>query len=90
MLGFFAKKGILMKKIWSYGSIIKSINQIRKDRKIIQRKRKISDEEIMKNFCCNMYIPPESEESEHMRNFNKVLINLEKLTGFYQKVRIVE
>jgi len=90
MLGFFAKKGILMKKIWSYGSIIKSINQIRKDRKIIQRKRKISDEEIMKNFCCNMYIPPESEESEHMRNFNKVLINLAKLTGFYQKVRIVE
>jgi len=44
----------------------------------------------MKNFCCNMYIPPESEESEHMRNFNKVLINLAKLTGFYQKVRIVE
>ena len=38
MLGFFAKKGILTKKIWSYGSIIRSINQIRKDRKQIQRK----------------------------------------------------
>ena len=90
MLGFFAKKGILMKKIWSYGSIIRSMNQIRKDRKIIQKKRKISDEEIMKCFCSNIYIPPESEESEHMKKFNIILINLVKLTGLYQRVRIVE
>ena len=90
MLGFFAKKGILQKKIKSYASIICSINAIRKDRKIIQEKRKITDEEILKNFCCNMYIPPESEESEHMKNFNTILIRLAKLSGFYQKVRIVE
>lgn len=90
MLGFFMKKGLLIKKIWSYGSIIRSFNQIRKDRKEIQNKRKISDEEIMKSFCYNMYIPPESEESEHLKNFNKILINLAKLTGFYQKARFVE
>jgi len=90
MLGFFAKKGILQKKIRSYASIICSINAIRKDRKIIQEKRKITDEEILKNFCCNMYIPPESEESEHMKSFNTILIKLAKLSGFYQKVRIVE
>ena len=90
MLGFFMKKGLLVKKIWSYGSIIRSFNHIRKNRKEIQNRRKISDEEIMKNFCYNMYIPPESEESEHLRNFNKILINLARLTGFYQKARFVE
>ena len=87
---FFARKGILKKKIWSYGSIIRSINQIRKDRKQIQRKRKITDDEIMKNFSCNMYIPPESGESEYLKNFNKILINLTKLTGYYERVRVVE
>ena len=90
MLGFFAKKGILMMKLSSYGSIIRSWEKIRKDRKKIQKMRKISDDEIMKNFCCNMYIPPESEEEGHMENFNKVLIKLTKMSGFYKKVRIVE
>ena len=90
MIGFFAKKGILKKKISSYGSIIKSFNQIRKDRKHIQRIKKVSDKEVMKNFCCNMYIPPESGESEYLKNFDRVLICLTKLSGFYQKVRIVE
>ena len=90
MIGFFAKKGILMKKLSSYGSIIRSWGKIRKDRKKIQKMRKISDDEIMKNFCCNMYIPPESEEEGHMENFNKVLIKLSKMSGFYKKVRIVE
>ena len=87
---FFAKKGILKKKIWSYGSIIRSINQIRRDRKQIQRTRRVSDDEIMKNFSCNMYIPPESGESEHLKNFNKVLISLTKLTGYYERVKIIE
>ncbi len=59
-------------------------------RKIIQNKRKISDGEIMKNFCCNMYIPPESEEAAHMKSFNRILINLAKLTGYFQKVRFIE
>ncbi len=90
MIGFFAKKGILRKKIQSYGSIIKLYNQIRKERKKIQSMRKISDEQIMKNFCCNMYIPPESEEEEHMKSFNNILIKLAKVSGFYKKVRIVE
>ena len=52
--------------------------------------RKISDEEIMENFCCNIYIPPESEEQEHMENFNKVLMKLAKMSGFNKKLRIVE
>ena len=79
-----------MKKLSSYGSIIRSLKKIRKDRKKIQEMRKISDEEIMENFCCNMYIPPESEEEGHMENFNKILIKLAKVSGFYNKVRIVE
>ena len=90
MLGFFARKGILMKKISSYGSIIKSFNHIMRDRKEIQKKRKISDDQIMKSFCCNMYIPPESDESNHMKSFNRILINLAKMTGFYGKVRIID
>ena len=90
MIGFFAKKKILLKKLRSYGSIIKSTNQIRKDRKIVQSLRKISDDEIMKNFCCNMYIPPESDEAGHMKRFNRILIKLSKINGFYERVRIVE
>jgi GT2 family glycosyltransferase len=90
MIGFFTKKGILMKKLSGYGSIISSWNKIRKDRHEIQKMRKISDDEIMKNFCCNMYIPPESEEEGHMENFNKILIRLAKMNGYYKKVRIVE
>ena len=90
MIGFFAKKGILRKKIWSYGSIIRSWNQISKDRKKIQNMRKLSDDEILRSFCCNMYIPPESEEENHMKSFNKILIKLAKVSGFYKKVRIVE
>tara|TARA_B100000029_G_scaffold447200_1_gene468822 strand:- start:956 stop:2008 length:1053 start_codon:yes stop_codon:yes gene_type:complete len=90
MLGFFAKKGILGKKISSYGSIIKSYNEIVANRKNIQKMRKLSDDEILKNFCCNIYIPPESEEGQHVRNFNRILIKLAKISGFYKKVRIVE
>ncbi len=90
MIGFFAKKGILRKKICSYGSILRSYNQIKNERKKIQSMRKISDEQIIKNFCCNMYIPPESEEEEHMKSFNNILIKLAKISGFYKKVRIVE
>ena len=90
MIGFFAKKGILWKKISSYGSIIKLYNQMRIDREKIQSTRKISDEEIMKNFCCNMHIPPESKEEKHLENFNKILIKLTKISGFYTKVRIME
>jgi hypothetical protein len=37
-----------------------------------------------------MYIPPESEEEGHMENFNKILIRLAKMNGYYKKVRIVE
>ena len=78
------------KKISSYGSIIKLYNQMRIDREKIQSTRKISDEEIMKNFCCNMHIPPESKEEKHLENFNKILIKLTKISGFYTKVRIME
>jgi len=69
MLAFFAKKGMFLKKIQSYGSIIKLYKTIIKDRKNIQKNRKISDEEIIKSFCCNVYIPPESEEADRMKNF---------------------
>tara|TARA_Y100000590_G_scaffold86224_1_gene96602 strand:+ start:12712 stop:13764 length:1053 start_codon:yes stop_codon:yes gene_type:complete len=90
MLGFYLKKGILKEKLSSYLSIIKTFNHIRKERKKIQKIRKIHDKEIMKNFCSNMYIPPESEVSQHNNNFNKILINLAKLTGYYNQVRFIE
>jgi len=90
MLAFFIKKGMLLKKIQSYGNIIKLSKTTIKDRKNIQKNRKISDKEIIRSFCCNVYIPPESEEADHMQNFNNLLITLSKLSGFYKKLRIVE
>ena len=90
MLAFFAKKGMFLKKIQSYGNIIKLGKTIMKDRKNIQKNRKISDKEIFKSFCSNVYIPPESEEADRMQNFNNLLITLSKLSGFYKKLRIIE
>ena len=90
MLGFFLKKRILIKKLKSYVSIIKLSSHIRKNRKLVKKLRKISDEDILSAFCCNIEIPKESEEAKHMIKFNKLLISLSKISGYYNKVRIIE
>ena len=90
LLGFFIKKGLFKEKIHSYASILMSLNHIRKNRKIIQAKRKVDDVELINAFYSNMYIPPESQESQHTENFNRILVNLSKICGFYKKLKYLE
>ena len=90
LLGFFIKKGLFKEKIHSYASILMSLNHIRKNRKIIQAKRKVDDVELINAFYSNMYIPPESQESQHTENFNRILVNLSKMCGFYKKLKYLE
>jgi len=90
LLGFFIKKGLFKEKIHSYASILMSLNHIIKNRRIIQTKRKIKDEDLINAFYSNMYIPPESQESQHTENFNRILVKLSKLCGLYKKLKYLE
>ena len=87
MLGFFASKGLLKKKIQSYVSIIKLRKHIKTQRKTIHEKRKLSDTEIMNSFCGSIKIPPEANESDINEKFNKILRTLCKLNGLEKIVR---
>ncbi len=87
MLAFFASKGLLLKKLQSYGSILKLGSHIRKQRSIIHQKRKIHDNEIMTSFCGTLKIPSEANDSNLNEKFDKLLIFLCKLTGYRKIVR---
>jgi len=90
LLGFFIKKGLIKEKIHSYISILMSLEHIIKNRKIIQSKRKINDDELIEAFYSNIYIPPESQESQHTESFSKVLVNLSKLCGMSKKLKYLK
>jgi len=76
MLGFFATKGLLLKKFKSYYSILGLIGHIMKQRKIISKKRKISDNEIIRSFCGTVKIPLEANNSKLNTIFEKILSSL--------------
>ncbi|MCV0410562.1 glycosyltransferase family 2 protein [Nitrosopumilus sp.] len=83
LLIFFTKKRMLLKKLRSYGGIIKFWNHIRKRRKIIEKTRNVDDEEIFKSFSCTIQTPLEVSETESIEKFNKLLKILGKFVGYY-------
>lgn len=83
LIVFFTKKGMLVKKLRSYGGIIKLSNHIRNRRKSIKKMKNVSDNEIFKVFCCTIETPLEVSETENIDKFNKLLTILCKLVGFY-------
>ena len=87
MLVFFTSKGLLIKKLQSYGSILRLSDHIRKQRSIIHQNRKISDEKIMSSFCGTLKIPPEANDSNLNQKFDKLLLILCRLTGYHNIVR---
>ena len=87
MLGFFATKGLLLKKFKSYYSILGLIGHIMKQRKIISKKRKISDNEIIRSFCGTVKIPLEASDSKLNTIFEKILSSLCTLSGYDKIVR---
>ena len=73
---------MLIKKLRSYGGIIKFINHIKEKRKEIEKIRKKDDHEILKSFSSTIETPLEVSESESVEKFNKLLKILSKFTGF--------
>jgi hypothetical protein len=75
---------MLTKKLRSYGGIIKSSNHIMKRRESIKKIKNVNDYEILQSFCCTIETPLEVSETENIDKFNKLLIILCKLVGFYK------
>lgn len=81
LIVFFAKKRMLLKKLQSYGGIIKLTSHIRKRRKTIRTKEIINDNKLFRSFCCTIETPLEVSESESIDKFNKLLKILCKFVG---------
>ncbi len=81
LLIFFAKKRMLIKKLRSYGGIIRLNDHIAKRRKSLKRVVGFNDQEILKSFSCSIETPLEVSETENIDKFNKLLKNLCKLVG---------
>ena len=81
LLMFFAKKRMLIKKLRSYGGIIRLNNHITKRKKSLKRIVGFNDQEILKSFSCSIETPLEVSETENIDKFNKLLKNLCKLVG---------
>ena len=82
LLIFFTKKGLLVKKLRSYGGIIMMYDKIKNKRKIIKKTRIVNDQEVMKSFCCGIEAPIEVSEENNIEKFNKLLKILCQLVGF--------
>ena len=81
LLIFFAKKRMLIKKLRSYGGIIRLNNHITKRKKSLKRVAGFNDQEILESFSCSIETPLEVSETENIDKFNKLLKNLCKLVG---------
>ena len=73
LLVFFTKKKMLIKKLKSYGGIIKLFNHIQKRKKDIQKIRIVNEKEILDLFSCTIETPLEVSETEGIDKFNKLL-----------------
>ena len=81
LLVFFTKKGLLLKKLRSYGGIIRMYGHIKNKRKTIEKFRKVNDIEIMRSFSCTIEAPLEVSEEGNIEKFNKLLKILCKFVG---------
>ena len=75
---------MLIKKLKSYGGVIKFLNHIKKRRRKIKKIKNIEDYEIFKSFCCTIETPLEVSETEGIEKFNKLLKILGNYTGYYK------
>ena len=85
LLVFFTKKGILLKKLRSYGGVIKLFRHIQKRRKLIKKLRIINDKEIMEEFSLTIEAPLEVSNNTSINNFNNLLRILCKISGISSK-----
>jgi len=60
-------------------------SHIKKRQSSIKNLRTLSDEQIIRSFCCTIETPLEVSDSKNLDQFNKLLKFLCHLSGFYHK-----
>ena len=87
LLLFFIKKRMLLKKLRSYGGIIRLGNHIKNRRKNLNKIKKVDDNKIFKLFSCTIETPLDVSETEGVDKFNKLLKILCNATRLNKKSR---
>ena len=77
---FYLKKGMAGQKIKATFSVIKNLKKINQKYNQIQKTRKLSDKEIIKNFQDEIQVPGWMLNKENNRFFNKFLKKLSQMT----------
>ena len=77
---FYLKKGMGGQKIKATFSVIKNLKKINQKYNQIQKTRKLSDKEIIKNFQDEIQVPGWILNKENNRFFNKFLKKLSQIT----------
>jgi len=80
---FYLKKRMLNEKLKSYFDIIKNREKIRKKYLEIQKNRIVDDEEIIKNFSNEIYVPSQVTNKESNKLFNNFIGNLSRLVKHF-------
>ena len=73
---FYAKRGLLLVKIKTSLNIIKNLRHVSKRYSEIQKTRKVSDKEIVRNFLDTIDVPPWVMKQNQNKFFNKFLTKL--------------
>jgi len=81
LLVFFTKKKMLLKKLRSYGGIIKLSKHIKERKNILKKIKNVNDKEMIKLFSCTIETPLDVSETEGIDKFNKLLKILCKIVG---------
>ena len=80
MILFYLMKKMLILKIKASFDIIKNFRHIMKRYSQIQKERKISDKEIMKNFSDELIVPREVSSNKKNILFNSLISKISKIT----------
>jgi len=74
---FFISKGIFFQKIKALFSLMKLNKQIKQRRLILEKKKIVSDQEIIKNFVNDFFLPSQNGEN-NKSFFSKIIESLSK------------
>jgi len=80
MIVFYSIKGYGKMKIKAYFQILKNIKHIKRKHNELNKKRTVSDKEIMKKFSDKVFIPNQISNDVTIKIFNGILCILSKYT----------
>lgn len=76
---YFLKKGMGFVKLKSFFSIIRLSRKISERKKEIQKKRKISESEIIKDFVTDFYLQTSKNQEKTLEKIENIIISISKL-----------